>query len=84
MRCEHCGITDDEVLIKHHIDNVHTIILCGNCHLKVHKKNFRVTKVRNVDLKSSIFNYQRLTNELANLALRDSKVDQWLKEQGLL
>jgi 5-methylcytosine-specific restriction endonuclease McrA len=67
-RCEICSCDDEEVLIKHHIDNNRSnnyseniMILCANCHLKIHRRNFKI-KFRDINLKE-----------------RDYKVNEYLK-----
>lgn len=87
MKCEICNLHDDDVLIRHHIDSNrknnnpdNIIILCANCHLRTHKRNFR-KKYKTINLKSEIFNDQRLKLELIKLKERDYKVNKYLYEK---
>lgn len=92
MRCEICNFNDDEVLIKHHIDGNrrnndinNLMIICSNCHLKIHKRKFNEkNKEIIINLKSEIFNEKRLKEELFKLKERDYKVNLYLKEKGLI
>lgn len=85
-KCVKCGCDDEEVLIKHHIDGNrlntnpnNLMILCSNCHMKIHKRNFNHgCNHKPINLKSEIFNNLRLEEELLKLKERDKKVDKYL------
>lgn len=77
MKCEMCYLDDEMVLVKHHIDSTHTIIVCANCHMKIHKRNFRQSP-KEVNIKSELFNDIRLNQILSDISERDRKVKEYL------
>jgi 5-methylcytosine-specific restriction endonuclease McrA len=57
IRCEKCGEEDPEVLIVHHNDLDrrnnklgNLVVLCANCHVKVHRGHRRTERLRKVEL----------------------------------
>ena len=51
IQCERCKIKDIDMLVIHHVDHLrrnnnieNLMILCGNCHLKEHRKDTTVLK----------------------------------------
>lgn len=85
-KCEICGCDDNEVLIIHHADGDHKnnernnkMTVCANCHLKLHHRHFQ----KDANLKKEIFDSIRYEEEIDKLRIRDLKVNQWLRKQGL-